>query len=145
MKHSRPTQADHIRQMLMEGWTSPLDAMRDLGCMRFSARVHEIKRNGSIPEGYELEERMTTTRNRFGGKVTFKEFRLRATADHPDFWKVKFDPDACSGTCRLCGGRTGAPEDACCDRCASNHTPANVHRHPQSFGIVDKGNGGRVE
>ena len=65
-------QNDMILELLREGWTSPLDALREAGCLRFGSRIAEIRRE------HPLEERWHSYESRFG-KKQYKEFRLIRT------------------------------------------------------------------
>jgi hypothetical protein len=67
----KKSQAEKILIMLGAGWVSPLDAMRELGCMRLGARIYDLRR-----DGYAIEERWKESTNRFGDTVRFKEFIL---------------------------------------------------------------------
>jgi hypothetical protein len=40
------TQNQLIEKRLRAGWTTPLDALRDCGCMRLAARVLEMRQDG---------------------------------------------------------------------------------------------------
>jgi len=58
-------------------WVSPLDAMRELGCMSFGKRVAEIRKYFLEDDNeYVLKEQWVKRINRFGEKVQYKEFRL---------------------------------------------------------------------
>ena len=47
MTNTHKTQADRILDALKDGrWISALDALRDFGCLRLAARVHEFRRAG---------------------------------------------------------------------------------------------------
>lgn len=75
--NKKPTQAGRIAEMMKAGWVSPVEAMNELGCMRFGARVLEIKElyDWSLSP-YTVCERWRKSTNRWGEKVQFKEFRL---------------------------------------------------------------------
>ena len=77
---AKQTQVSKIIIMLKLGWVSPLDAMRELGCMRFGSRINDIRNlmAENEPElmDYRLEEAWVKTTNRFGDKVSYKKFRL---------------------------------------------------------------------
>lgn len=40
------TQQQLVTQRLQQGWTTALDALKDCGCMRLSARVLEMRQDG---------------------------------------------------------------------------------------------------
>ena len=47
MKSAHKSQADRILDAFKAGrWISALDALRDFGCLRLAARVHELRRAG---------------------------------------------------------------------------------------------------
>lgn len=56
-------------KMMKRCWVSPLLALSEAGCMRFGARIQEIKE-----DGVSLEERWTECKKT--GKA-YKEFRVR--------------------------------------------------------------------
>lgn len=49
----------------------PLEAYRDIGCMKLATRISELKR-----EGYNIVSETVTGRNRWGKKTRFKRYRL---------------------------------------------------------------------
>lgn len=54
-----------------------LEAVRDLGCYRLSARIADLKK-----EGYTFETDTVTAKNRFGDSCTFSRYKLvEAIAD----------------------------------------------------------------
>ncbi len=66
------TQVDRITEYLKKYKTiTPLDAYLDLGIMRLSARIQELK-----AKGVQIESKMITCLNRRGEKVSVKEYRL---------------------------------------------------------------------
>ena len=54
------------------GSITSLQAFKDLGCTRLSARIADLKE-----AGYEFECTRKTSRNRFGEKVSFTEYKLK--------------------------------------------------------------------
>jgi hypothetical protein len=64
------TQSEMLEIMLSEGWVSPMDALREAGCMRLGARVYEWK-----AAGRQVLERWAEGPGRFG-KARWKEFRF---------------------------------------------------------------------
>jgi len=73
------TQCEMIIDMTKDGWVSPLDALSEAGCMRLSARIHDLKK-----DGFEFEERTDTSVGRFG-KKSFKSFRLKRSESQSTF------------------------------------------------------------
>ena len=63
---------DHIIELLKDGWTSPADAFRELGTMKLTTRVSEIRRAG-VP----VDSRKVTTKNRFGRTIYYNEYRIQ--------------------------------------------------------------------
>lgn len=58
------------------GSISQLEAVRDIGCYRLSARIADLK-----AEGYEIESDFESAKNRFGETVSFKRYRLKGDKD----------------------------------------------------------------
>ena len=56
----------------MFGSISSMEAFRDLGITRLSARIYELRN-----EGYQFDEKFETAKNRFGESVTFKRYRFQ--------------------------------------------------------------------
>lgn len=68
----KATQLTRLLQYMNEcGWITPLDALREFGCMRLAARIHDLKAQGHVI----VDERVHTS-NRYGDKVSFKQYRL---------------------------------------------------------------------
>ena len=66
------TQSDMIlRYMHENGSITPLDAMREFGCMRLGARIYDLKQAGT-----RIITESQTERNRYGKLVTFARYRL---------------------------------------------------------------------
>ena len=67
------TQCDMIlRYLREEGSISPLDALREFGCMRLGARVYDLKRRG-----YEIGTAMETRINKYGKAVSYARYSLQ--------------------------------------------------------------------
>ena len=65
-------QTDKILQYLREnGSITPVDALREFGCMRLASRVSDLKKAG-FPISRELE----TAKNRYGEPVRYARYRL---------------------------------------------------------------------
>lgn len=56
-----------------EGSITPLDAMREFGCMRLASRVSDLKR-----AGYPITREMESTKNRYGDTVRYARYRMGA-------------------------------------------------------------------
>jgi hypothetical protein len=66
------TQSDMIlRYMHENGSITPLDAMREFGCMRLGARIYDLKQAGT-----RIITESQTEKNRYGKTVTFARYRL---------------------------------------------------------------------
>ena len=47
MAHSEQSQVDMVRRhLLAHGSITPLDALREYGCMRLGGRIHELRQGG---------------------------------------------------------------------------------------------------
>lgn len=70
MSNKRPTQAKRILEYMKEhkGITT-LDAARDLGCMRLSARIFELKESGT-----DIKSEFVEVENRYGEKCIVKRY-----------------------------------------------------------------------
>lgn len=54
-----------------EGSITPLDAMREFGCMRLASRITDLKRRG-----YPITRQMETAKNRAGEPVRYARYRM---------------------------------------------------------------------
>lgn len=61
-----------LKHITVFGGITSLEAFRDYGCTRLSARIADLK-----SAGYEFESIRRTSVNRFGDKVSFTEYRLK--------------------------------------------------------------------
>ena len=59
---------DYINE---HGSITPLEAMRDLGCYRLAARIHEIK-----DMSYEIERDFVSVKNRYGEETQVARYRI---------------------------------------------------------------------
>lgn len=67
------TQADRVLDYIKEfGSITTLEAFRDLGVTRLSARIFELRNRGE-----EIESESVTSKNRFGEKCTYAKYFLR--------------------------------------------------------------------
>jgi len=71
------TQNERVMAYLKEFKTiTPLDALRDLGCMRLGARCHELKK-----QGVRIVSEMIPVKNRWGETVRIAQYRLNEEAN----------------------------------------------------------------
>lgn len=69
----KETQNEKILKYLQEnGSITPIDALREFGCMRLGARIWDLK---SI--GYKITSKIETTKNRYGEPVHFARYFLK--------------------------------------------------------------------
>ena len=54
-----------------EGSITPLDALREFGCMRLASRITDLKRRG-----YAITKEMETAKNRDGEPVRYARYKL---------------------------------------------------------------------
>lgn len=67
------TQKEKILECIREnGSITPLDALREFGCMRLASRVTDLKR-----AGYEISRVMETAKNRNGEAVRYARYTLK--------------------------------------------------------------------
>lgn len=67
------TQCDMIlRYLREEGSITPLDALREFGCMRLGARIYDLSRRG-----HKITRSMESNYNRFGSKVRYARYSLQ--------------------------------------------------------------------
>lgn len=67
----RITQDKKILEILQErGKINPLEALYEIGCLRLSARILQLRK-----QGYQIETRRVNHQGRFG-KVNFAEYHL---------------------------------------------------------------------
>lgn len=72
----KATQREKILQYIEEnGSITPLDALREFGCMRLASRVSELKR-----DGYPISVKMETSKNRNGEPVRYARYTLRGAS-----------------------------------------------------------------
>ena len=69
----RKTQNEMILDYIAEfGSISPLEAVRDLGCMRLASRISDLKR-----QGYPIQSKFEPFTNRYGKKSHYKRYSLQ--------------------------------------------------------------------
>ena len=65
-------QTQEIKEYMQEyGSITPLDALREFGCMRLAARINDLERQGTA-----ITHEMETSLNRKGQKVHYARYRL---------------------------------------------------------------------
>ena len=68
----KTTQCEKILQYIEnEGSITPLDALREFGCMRLASRITDLKR-----KGYPITRKMETSKNRAGEPVRYARYSL---------------------------------------------------------------------
>lgn len=68
----KATQCEKILQYIeTEGSITPLDALREFGCMRLASRITDLKRRG-----YPITRKMETAKNRAGEPVRYARYSL---------------------------------------------------------------------
>lgn len=66
------TQTEKILSYIEEnGSITPLDALREFGCMRLASRMCDLKR-----DGYTVCKTMETTKNRYGEPVRYARYTI---------------------------------------------------------------------
>ena len=69
------TQEDMIlRYMQDTGSITPVDAMREFGCMRLGARIFDLRRRG-----IEIDTALERGTNRYGGNTQYARYSLKRT------------------------------------------------------------------
>lgn len=68
----KATQREKILQYIEEnGSITPLDALREFGCMRLASRVSELKRDGC-----PITAKMETRKNRYGEPIRYARYTI---------------------------------------------------------------------
>ena len=66
------TQCEKILQyMAKEGCITPIDAIREFGCMRLASRISDLKK-----AGFTIHKEMVKAKNRDGETVRFALYKL---------------------------------------------------------------------
>lgn len=60
-----------VEYMRKNGSITALQAMLNLGCMRLSSRISELKK-----QGYKIKSEFVEDKNRYGDKVHYKRYSL---------------------------------------------------------------------
>ena len=72
MAGTKVTQCEKILQYMNEyGGITPIDALREFGCMRLASRITDLKR-----KGYIIHKETATAKNREGKTVRFSLYKL---------------------------------------------------------------------
>jgi len=67
------TQCDKILRHLRDvGSITPVDALKEYGCMRLGARIWDLKRMG-----HHIDMELETGENRYGEKTRYARYTLR--------------------------------------------------------------------
>jgi hypothetical protein len=71
-RNTRPTQSERVKKYMEDfGSITQLDAIRDLGVLRLSARIMELKQSGLLIEG-----KFEKAKNRYGEEVQVKRYAI---------------------------------------------------------------------
>ena len=66
------TQVDRILRHLRDyGSITPVDALKEYGCMRLGARIYDLKR-----QGHDIRTERETALNRYGERTSFARYRM---------------------------------------------------------------------
>lgn len=72
MEKNKMTQEDMVLQHLKDfGSITALDAMREYGIMRLSARILNLRK-----QGYKITTDYVTNKNRFGNSISYGKYNL---------------------------------------------------------------------
>lgn len=78
----KTTQEEKVMEYMRKfGKITTLDAFRDLGITRLSAKIFNLKR-----QGYNIVGEFKTEKNRFGEKVSYKIYRLEEEDGRKNYW-----------------------------------------------------------
>lgn len=67
------TQCEKILRHLKDyGSITPMEALRDYGCMRLGARIYDLKRRG-----HDIDSALETGENRYGERISYARYTLR--------------------------------------------------------------------
>ena len=70
------TQTERILKYMQDyGSITPLDALREFGCMRLAARISDLKKRG-----YRIDSTMIEDKNRYGETTRYAKYTLREVA-----------------------------------------------------------------
>ena len=60
-----------LKWMQTFGEITPIDALRDIGCLRLAARISDLRR-----DGYAIKSRIVSDKGRLGNTVHYAAYRL---------------------------------------------------------------------
>lgn len=67
------TQCEKILDyMRLNGSITPLDALREFGCMRLASRITDLK-----AQGYDIISKMESNKNRYGDTVRYARYTIK--------------------------------------------------------------------
>ncbi len=73
----KPTQCDQVLSYMRKfGSITPIDALREFGCMRLASRISDLRKRG-VP----IEKNMKSAKNRFGDNVSYAEYKLQEVSN----------------------------------------------------------------
>ena len=76
MSDQKATQTEMILSYIEQfGIITPLEAIRDIGCYRLSARIADLRKSG-----YNIATAFVSVKNRYGGKSRVARYSLRGEA-----------------------------------------------------------------
>lgn len=71
------TQCEKILNYIrLNGSITPLDALREFGCMRLASRINDLKN-----QGYDIIMKMESSKNRYGDTVRFARYTLKGDSN----------------------------------------------------------------
>lgn len=74
----KKTQCEEIMEWLEEyGHISPIEALREMGCMRLSARIYDLRKKGHN----EIETMMVSRKNWKGRNIKYAVYYIRWYCD----------------------------------------------------------------
>lgn len=77
MANKKVTQRDRVLQFIKDfGSITSYQAYTELGCTQLASRISELKERG-----YAFEKTRVTTKNRYGEKTHYDEYRLSEVAN----------------------------------------------------------------
>ena len=67
------TQCEKILDYMRVNWSiTPLDALREFGCMRLASRISDLKK-----QGYDINSRIESKKNYRGETVRYARYELK--------------------------------------------------------------------
>lgn len=97
MTTMKKKQTEKILEYMEEfGSISQLEAVKDIGCYRLSARIADLKK-----EGYEIESEFESSKNRFGETVSFKRYKLGGNHERENSVHIDRNGNYCFDCCGM--------------------------------------------